>query len=242
MLEVNSNLGVMIPISDADRRPFRFPIITGLLIGLNFVVFLIELSLGVPFIMRWSLVPARITSGYGYATLITAMFLHGGWLHIIGNMIYLWAFGPEIEDAMGRVKYLSFYLLGGLAAFGAQIGMAPHSMVPNLGASGAIAAVMGAFLVTYPRDRIRTVLIIFLFVTIAFIPAAVLVVFWFILQLFNQVGALVSKQAGGVAYAAHIGGFLFGVIFARIFELRRRNGVAPPPRYPDYPPENGQGW
>jgi membrane associated rhomboid family serine protease len=129
----------------------------------------------------------------------------------------LWAFGPEIEDAMNRLLYLAFYLLGGLVAMLAQIAANPHSTVPNLGASGAIAAVMGAFLVTYPHDRIRTFLLFFVFVRIAFIPSALLIGFWFLSQLFSA-GAVAQVQTGGVAYLAHIGGFLFGVVTARIFE------------------------
>jgi membrane associated rhomboid family serine protease len=136
-------------------------------------------------------------------------------------MIFLWAFSPEIEDAMGPWRYFVFYMVGGLVAMLAQIAVDPHSTVPNLGASGAIAAVMGAFLVTYPRDRIRTVLFIFVFVKITFIPAALLIGFWFLTQLFNA-GAVAHVQAGGVAYLAHIGGFIFGAVTARLFEDPRR--------------------
>ena len=120
----------------------------------------------------WSAIPAQIVSGHRWITLLTSMFMHGSWLHIIGNMIFLWAFGPEIEDAMGRWRYLAFYLTGGLVAMIAQVAADPHSTIPNLGASGAIAAVMGAFLVTYPRDHIRSILFIFIFVRTAFVPAA----------------------------------------------------------------------
>src|SRR5690242_12954220 len=114
------------------------------------------------------------------------MFLHGGWMHIIGNMIFLWAFGPEIEDAMGGVRYLAFYLLGGLVASVAQVVALSNSTVPNLGASGAIAAVMGAFLITYPRDRIRTLLVIFVFVKVTYIPAALLIGVWFLTQFVSR--------------------------------------------------------
>jgi membrane associated rhomboid family serine protease len=151
------------------------------------------------------------------------MFMHGGWLHIIGNMIYLWAFGPEIEDMMGRARYPLFYLSGGLAATLAQVFINPASSIPNLGASGAIAAVMGAFLITFPRDRIRTIVFLGIFVTIFFIPAILLVGFWFVLQLFSEVGSLVERQpGGGIAYAAHIGGFVFGMASAGLFERRQR--------------------
>jgi membrane associated rhomboid family serine protease len=149
------------------------------------------------------------------------MFMHGSWSHIIGNMIFLWAFAPEIEVAMGRGRYLVFYLVGGLVAMMAQVAASPHSTVPNLGASGAIAAVMGAFIVTYPRDQIRTLLFVFVFARIRFIPAALLIGLWFISQLFHA-GAVAQVQTGGVAYLAHIGGFIFGAAAARLFEDQRR--------------------
>ena len=212
----------MIPLSDSDRRPIDFPFVTALLIGVNCLVFLLELAGGNEFIVRWVYVPSEIASGQRLSTLLTAMFLHGGWFHIIGNMVYLWAFGPEIEDIMGKMRYAAFYVLGGLAASLAQVMMNPLSNIPNLGASGAIASVMGAFLVTYPRDRIRTVVFLGWFVTIAFIPAIILVGFWFIIQLFSEIGALIQGQGSGIAYTAHIGGLAFGAIFARFFEPRRR--------------------
>jgi membrane associated rhomboid family serine protease len=149
------------------------------------------------------------------------MFMHGSWSHILGNMVFLWAFGPEMEDAMNPVKYLVFYLAGGFVAMLAQIAMSPSSTVPNLGASGAIAAVMGGFLVTYPRDEIKSILIIFIFVRITMIPAALLIGFWFLIQLFN-VGSVAATQTGGVAYVAHVGGVLFGVLTARLFEGSRQ--------------------
>ncbi len=153
------------------------------------------------------------------------MFMHASWMHIIGNMIFLWAFGPEIEDAMGRWRYLVFYFAGGIVAMIAQVAADPHSTLPNLGASGAIAAVMGAFLVTYPRDQIRSVLFFFVFVRIAFVPAALLIGFWFLSQLFDA-GTVAEVQSGGVAYVAHIGGFIFGAATARLFENRQRTGWA----------------
>jgi len=213
----------MIPLSDIDRRPARFPLITLLIIGADTFVFVLELVNGAPFVMRWSLIPSDISAGRNLITILTAMFLHGGWLHIIGNMIYLWAFGPEIEALMGRIRYLIFYVTGGLAAFGAQVALNPDSLVPTLGASGAIAAVMGAFLITFPRDRMRTIVFLGIFVTIFFIPAIIVVGFWFVIQLFSEVGALVERQAGGIAYAAHIGGFVFGIASARLFERRPRH-------------------
>jgi membrane associated rhomboid family serine protease len=136
--------------------------------------------------------------------------------------VFLWAFGPEIEEAMGRLRYAAFYLLGGLAASAAQIAAMPGSTVPNLGASGAIAAVMGAFLITYPRDQIRTLILFGFFIRVTVIPAALFIGLWFVMQLFSQLGAVADVQSGGVAYVAHVGGFIFGAVTARLFESVRR--------------------
>ncbi|MFZ0796782.1 MAG: rhomboid family intramembrane serine protease [Terriglobales bacterium] len=214
-------MGGLIPLGDASRRPTRIPMVTILIILVNGFVFVKELMGGDAFVTTWSAIPAQIFSGHHWITILTAMFMHASWSHIIGNMIFLWAFGPEIEDAMGPGRYSVFYIVGGLVAMLAQVAADPHSTVPNLGASGAIAAVMGAFLVTYPRDRIRAVLFIFVFVRITFIPAALLIGFWFLTQLFSA-GAVAQVQTGGVAYLAHIGGFIFGAIAARLFEYPRQ--------------------
>ena len=214
-------MGGLIPLSDASRRPVRMPIVTGAIVLVNVIVFILELTRGDAFVTQWSAVPAQITSGHNWITILTAMFMHGSWSHIIGNMVFLWAFGPEIEDAMGRGRYLAFYLIGGLVAMVAQIAGGPHSIVPNLGASGAIAAVMGAFIVTYPRDQIKSLLFIFVFFRITFIPAALLIGFWFLIQLVHA-GAVAQVQTGGVAYSAHVGGFIFGAATARLFESRRQ--------------------
>ena len=217
-------MGGLIPLGDASRRPARVPVVTGLIILVNAVVFFLELTRGDAFVMQWSAIPAQIVSGHHWITILTAMFMHASWSHIIGNMIFLWAFSPEIEDAMGRGGYLVFYLLGGLVAMLAQVLASPHSTVPNLGASGAIAAVMGAFIVTYPRDRIRSLLFIFVFFRVTFIPAALLIGFWFLTQLFNA-GQVAQAQTGGVAYLAHVGGFIFGAATARLFESANRSAA-----------------
>jgi len=214
-------MGGLIPLNDASRRPVRLPVVTAFIIVVNVSVFLLELIRGDAFIMQWSAIPAQIISGHHWITIFTAMFMHGSWSHIIGNMIFLWAFGPEIEDAMGRGRYLCFYLAGGLVAMLAQVLADPHSMVPNLGASGAIAAVMGGFIVTYPRDRIKAILFILVFVRITFIPAALLIGVWFLTQLVHA-GAVAQVQTGGVAYLAHVGGFVFGAMSARLFERSSR--------------------
>ncbi len=218
-------MGGLIPLGDASRRPRRIPFITVLIILVNGFVFLLELTGGAAFVTKWSLIPAEIVGRHHWITILTAMFMHGSWLHIIGNMVFLWAFGPEIEDAMNPLPYTAFYLLGGLAATLAQVAASPHSTVPNLGASGAIAAVMGAFLITYPRDRIRTLLFILIFVRVRLIPASLLIGLWFLTQLFNA-GSVATVQTGGVAYMAHVGGFLFGAVTARLFEDKRRLGDA----------------
>ena len=214
-------MGALIPLGDISRRPTRMPAVTSLLILANVLVFFEELVHGNRFIRHWSIIPAYVVAGHRPITILTAMFLHAGWLHILGNMIFFWAFGPAIEDAMGRGRFLLFYLSGGVVAMVAQILADPSSRIPNLGASGAIAAVMGAFLVTYPRDRIRTILIILIFVRITFIPASILIGFWFLIQLFH-VGLVAEVQTGGVAYVAHVGGFLFGVVTARLWQSPRR--------------------
>jgi len=215
-------MGGLIPLTDASRRPARVPVVSTLIIAVNIFVFILELARGEGFVSQWSVIPAQIVSGRHWITILTAMFMHGSWSHIIGNMIYLWAFSREIEDAMGRGRYLVFYLAGGVVAMLAQVAADPHSTVPNLGASGAIAAVMGAFLVTYPRDEIRSVLIIFIFVRVTFIPAVFLIGFWFLTQLVHA-GSVAQVQTGGVAYLAHVGGFIFGAVTGRFFEGARRS-------------------
>ena len=218
----------LIPLTDASRPLRRFPAVTAGLIAANGLGFLLEILGGEAFVTRWTFIPADVAAGHHWMTVLTAMFLHGSWSHILGNMVFLWAFGPEIEDMMGRPRYLAFYLLGGVAAALAQIAGDPASTVPSLGASGAIAAVMGAFVVTYPHDRIRSLLVIFVFVRVAYIPAVLLIGVWFLSQLMN-LGALSAAPApaGGVAYAAHVGGFIFGTIATRLFGARPRFGSMP---------------
>jgi len=214
-------MGGLIPLGDASRRPSRAAVITILIIVVNALVFFQELGGGNRFVYTWSVVPIRLMHGHATVTLLTSMFMHGGWLHIIGNMIYLWAFGPAIEDAMGSFRFLFFYLAGGLVAMFAQVIGDPYSTIPVLGASGAIAAVMGAFIVTFPRDRIRTVLWFLIFIRVTYIPAIFLIGFWFLIQLLNA-GSVAQVSTGGVAYLAHVAGFLFGVITGRILAHPRQ--------------------
>jgi membrane associated rhomboid family serine protease len=215
-------MGGLIPLGDASRRTRGTAGVTILIIAVNVFVFLEELAGGNAFVRAWSAVPARIVHGHHILTLFTSMFMHASWMHIIGNMVFLWTFGPEMEDAMGQVRFLVFYLFGGLVAMLGQVLADPHSRVPTLGASGAIAAVMGAFIVTYPRDRIRTLLFIFIIpIRIAFVPAALLIGFWFLIQVLNY-GVVANVQTGGVAYVAHIAGFLFGVVAGLVFRSSSR--------------------
>ena len=216
-------MGGLIPLGDASRRNAFAPLATLLIILANAFVFLQELAGGDDFVARWSTIPAVVFSGHRAITLLTGMFLHASWMHIIGNMIFLWAFGPEIEGAMGRMRYLVFYLAGGLIAMLAQALADPESTIPCLGASGAIAAVMGAFLVTFPGDRIRTVLFFLIFFRITYIPAIFLIGFWFLTQLLNA-GAVSNLRMGGVAYLAHLDGFVFGAVTGRFFVDPRRVG------------------
>jgi membrane associated rhomboid family serine protease len=213
-------MGGLIPLGDASR-PSRAFVVTILIIVVNAWAFFQELIGGPRFVAAYSVVPLRLMHGHHTITLLTSMFMHGGWLHIIGNMIYLWAFGPAIEDAMGSFRFLFFYLAGGLVAMFAQVIGDPYSTVPVLGASGAIAAVMGAFIVIFPRDRIRTVLWFLIFIRVTYIPAIFLIGFWFLIQLVNF-GSVADVHTGGVAYLAHIAGFLFGVATGRILRNPRR--------------------
>lgn len=161
-----------------------------------------------------------------WETVFTSMFLHANFLHIAGNMVFLWIFGPAVEDSMGRPRFLAFYLIGGLIALGAQIAAAPDATGPTLGASGAIAAVLGGHLVLYPRAKVLSIVFIIFFVTIVELPGIVLLGFWFLEQLFLALEGLAGAVASGegVAYFAHIGGFLFGLVTIRAFAHRRGGG------------------
>ncbi len=216
----------MIPLGDVTRRPVRFPLVTTAVIAVNVVAFIWEIGSNEAAITRLAVVPVELMRGEGWITPLTAMFLHQGFMHILGNMVFLSVFGPAVEDVMGRGRFLVFYLLGGLAATAAQVASAPASTVPELGASGAIAAVMGAFLVTFPRDRIKVLWFLGWFIDVAYVPAFVLVGVWLLSQLLNQTAALVEADTGGVAYMAHIGGAIFGMATARLFERNVRRPVS----------------
>lgn len=210
----------MFPLGSVSRSLRAFPFFTVLIILANAGVFYLELTEGERFIDRWSAVPAAVMAGREYETVITSAFLHGGWLHIIGNMVFLWAFAPPMEEAMGSIKFLIFYLLGAVAAAAAHIYGDPNSTIPIVGASGAVAAVMGAFLVTYPRDSIRT-LILTPVARIVYIPAIVLIGLWIVLQVVSVTTEPQQANTGGVAYLAHIGGAVFGAVTGRLFVSNR---------------------
>jgi membrane associated rhomboid family serine protease len=225
----------MIPLSDDPPRRV-VPIITIGLIAVNVLVFLYELSLGgrlQGFIQAFGAVPAEIASGRDFAppaplgnvylTLFTSMFLHGGWLHLGSNMLYLWVFGDNVEDALGHLGYLVFYLACGLCAGLAQIAISPTSTVPSVGASGAIAGVLGAYLVWFPSAGVRTLLILGPFITLQRVSAVLLIGFWFIMQLISGIGQLgIADETGGVAFWAHIGGFVVGALIALLLRPRVR--------------------
>jgi membrane associated rhomboid family serine protease len=215
----------MIPLR--DTQPSRTtPFITFAIIAVNAAIFFYELSLdqysrNYLFELR-GLVPAR----YHFTAILTSMFLHGGWLHIIGNMWFLWIFGDNIEDILGHWQYLAFYFLCGIAAGLTYVALNPESRIPTIGASGAIAGVMGAYLVKFPRARILT-LVFFFFVFFVDIPAAFLLIYWFFLQLISWVGTIgysAASEQGGVAFVAHVGGFIAGILLIHVFPTRRPYG------------------
>jgi len=225
-----------------DRNPTRrFPIVTIGLIVACFIVFGLELTISMGggddalegFFEQWGAVPANVTAaiqaGHWLSPAIlgifTSMFLHGGWLHIIGNMLYLWIFGNNVEDRMGRLPYLVFYLVGGIVAALAQVAIDPSSEAPLVGASGAIAAALGAYLVLFPGARILSLVFLGFFYQLLEVPAVLILGFWFVLQLISGFAALGPQTAqGGVAFFAHIGGFALGVVVGLL--LRARSGIS----------------
>lgn len=215
----------MFPIGDDDVRGQGVPWLTILLILANVAVFILELSMGrglQEFVVRWGAVPAHIANGERLETLVTSMFLHGGWVHIIGNMLFLWVFGDNIEATLGRIGFLLFYLIGGIVASGAHVLSALGSEIPSVGASGAIAAVMGAYVVMFPRSRVRVLLFLGFFLTTTRVTAIVFIGVWAVMQFFNGVASLGAEtaQTAGVAYWAHIGGFVFGLLVGLLFRGR----------------------
>ncbi|MFN2119525.1 MAG: rhomboid family intramembrane serine protease [Anaerolineales bacterium] len=216
----------MIPLYDTVHSR-RVPIVNWLLIGLNVLVFLYEISLsqaGLANLTRtWGLVPATLAAEpqTAWLTIYTSMFLHGGWFHILSNMWVLFIFGDNVEDRMGGGRYLLFYLLSGTAAALLQSFLLSTSRVPMIGASGAIAGVLGAYLLLYPRARIASLVPILFIFTIIDIPAPIFLLFWFVSQLFSGWLSLGGAGGSGVAWFAHVGGFVFGILAVFIFARRR---------------------
>lgn len=197
-------------------------IMTLIIVGVNVLCFFFEMAqplyLRDRFIQQYGLVPDQLRP----ITFITSMFLHGGWLHIIGNMWFLWVFGSHIEDALGSGKFLIFYLMSGVISAMVQFGVNLGSPVPTIGASGAIAGVMGAFLILYPRVRVVTLIFVFVFFTTVELPAAFMLIYWFGLQLLSGLGSMSSiTQAQGIAWFAHVGGFVAGALLAKVFGQTR---------------------
>ena len=201
----------MFPIGDDDSARRTVPVVTYALIALNVLFFFVELSGGEAFIQQWSVVPRRLISNPAgdFPTMFTSMFMHAGWLHLGSNMLYLWIFGDNVEDSFGHVKFLLFYLVCGIAATFAQVAVSTGSNVPNLGASGAIAGVLGAYLVLFPRGQVK----VLMGRGVIPMPALVVIGGWIVLQLVSGIGSIsASAQTGGVAYMAHIGGFVAGLV------------------------------
>ena len=229
----------MIPLRDANPTS-RTPVVTLGIIAACVLVFLYQLSLGSGaalerFIVQWGVVPAELVHALRSgrflsqetATLVTSQFLHGGFIHIGGNMLFLWIFGNNVEDRFGRLRFLVFYLVGGIIAALTQVFVDPTSTVPTIGASGAIAATLGAYLVLYPGARVTTAVFLVFFYQLIDVPAVVVLALWFALQLFDGIASLgISSSAGGVAVFAHIGGFLFGAAVALLVRAAGGAGSA----------------
>jgi membrane associated rhomboid family serine protease len=210
----------MLPIGDDDSARRTVPLVTYGLIALNVVFFIIELTGGEAFIGKWAFVPSRFLANPfgGFLTLFTAMFMHAGWLHLGGNMLYLWIFGDNVEDRFGHIKFIIFYLLCGLAATFTQLAFSVGSDVPNLGASGAIAGVLGAYILLFPKGSVR----VLQGSRVIQVPALIVIGIWIVLQFFSGIGSIVSTaQTGGVAYMAHIGGFVAGFLLTFLFRGNR---------------------
>lgn len=223
----------MIPLR--DENPSRtVPVLTRMLIVANTAAFIYQLMQGAElrlFMVTWGMVPARMTLALQYGeeplvgpalTLLTSMFLHGGWLHLVGNMWYLWIFGDNIEDRLGRARFLLFYLGAGVAAALLHYALNPGSRAPTVGASGAIAGVLGAYLMAFPRARVITLVPLFPFMQVMALPAIIVLGLWFVMQFFSGFMSLGMGSGGGVAWWAHVGGFAFGLIGMRLLDRGRR--------------------
>jgi membrane associated rhomboid family serine protease len=210
----------MFPIGDDDTSRITIPLVTYALVILNVIFFIIELSGGESFIGKWAFVPSRFLANPlgNFLTLFTSMFMHAGWVHLGGNMLYLWIFGDNVEDRFGHIKFTIFYLLCGLAATFAQLAFNIGSNVPNLGASGAIAGVLGAYILLFPKGKVR----VLQSQQVIQVPALIVIGIWIVMQFFSGIGSIANTgQTGGVAYIAHIGGFLAGLALTFLFRGNR---------------------
>src|SRR5512141_2102500 len=205
----------MLPIGDDDTSRRTVPLVTYALIALNVLFFFVELSGGDAFIGKWAFVPRRFLANPSgdFLTLFTSMFMHAGWAHLGGNMLYLWIFGDNVEDRFGHIKFTIFYLLCGIAATFAQLAFSSGSNIPNLGASGAIAGVLGAYILMFPKGKVN----VLMGRGVIPMPAIVVIGFWIVLQFFSGIGSIGHADTGGVAYMAHIGGFIAGVVLTFLF-------------------------
>jgi membrane associated rhomboid family serine protease len=216
----------MIPLYDTARRR-RMPLVTWLLIAVNIAVFIYEVGFSPAalerFIRTWGLVPAQLFAQplVEWVTIVSSMFLHGGWLHILSNMWVLFIFGDNVEERMGGLSYLLFYLLSGVAAALLQSFLLPSSSEPMIGASGAIAGVLGAYLILFPHARVASLVPILFIFTVIQVPATLFLLFWFVSQLFSGWLAIGGAAGSGVAWWAHVGGFLFGILTVFLFARRR---------------------
>jgi len=247
----------MIPVRDSIRSR-RFPVATVAIIAVNIAVFIYQSSLGARalqlFFLRHGVVPVQFSLLPRFflagrfdvvthlsGTLISAMFLHGNLLHLLGNMLYLWVFGDNVEDRLGRARFVAFYLLTGSAGTLAHIFAAPGSTVPLIGASGAIAGVLGAYFVSFPRSRVLALVPLFFFFHLIEVPSIVFLLFWFVLQLVNGIGALSPSAADVVAWWAHVGGFAAGVVLIRLMASRYRGTPGPAGPYGPFGPAGPAG-
>jgi membrane associated rhomboid family serine protease len=206
----------MIPIGDDNSARRTVPVVTYALIALNVLFFFVELTGGDAFIMKWAFVPSRFLSNPSgdFLTLFSSMFMHAGWVHLGGNMLYLWIFGDNVEDRFGHIKFVIFYLLCGLVATFAQLAFSMGSNVPNLGASGAIAGVLGAYILLFPKGRIR----VLQGQQVVQVSALIVIGLWIVLQFFSSIGSITNAaDTGGVAYMAHVGGFITGFVLTFLF-------------------------
>ena len=215
----------MLPIGDDNSARRIAPLVTYALVALNVLFFFVELSGGDAFIMKWAFVPSRFLANPlgDFVTLFTSMFMHAGWLHLGGNMLYLWIFGDNVEDRFGHVKFIIFYLLCGLVATFAQLAFSLGSNVPNLGASGAIAGVLGSYILLFPKQKVK----VLQGQQVIQVPALMAIGIWIVLQFFSGIGSIANtEQTGGVAYMAHIGGFVAGFVLTFLFRGSRGAQVA----------------